>query len=116
MAAQEKPDCPKPKPVAPAARVADAKFWTAMGVLGTSAAADYIATRQVLDRGGYEKNPIFGRHPSVARQVAIGGAYFAGEVLLAYELKKFGRRHRWARHLWLIDPVAQSEEHMRSLR
>jgi hypothetical protein len=101
------PDAPKPKPVA------DEKFWTVVGVLGASAAADYVTTMRLQDRGGIELNPFLGRHPSRLRVAAMGGGYFAGEVLMAYELKKFSVKHKWARFLWIGEPAGQTEEHIR---
>src|SRR5438309_7589010 len=43
-------------------------------------AADMITTRHMLDRGWWETNPIFGRHPTNARLAATSGAYFGAEV------------------------------------
>jgi len=100
------PDAPKPKPIA------DEKFWTVVGILGTSAAADYVTTVRLQSRGGIELNPFLGRHPSRVRVAAMGGGYFAGEVLLAYELKKFGVKHKWARFFWIGEPAGQTEQHI----
>jgi hypothetical protein len=102
--ADDLPEAPKPK-------VADRQFWTAVGTLGASVAADGISTVRMLDRGNFETNPVLGRHPSPARVGALSGAYFAGETVLAYELKRFGQRHRWARYLWLIEPSIQAGQH-----
>src|SRR2546429_2387148 len=43
-----------------------------------------ITTRHMLDRGWWETNPIFGRHPTNARLAATSGAYFGAEVAGAY--------------------------------
>jgi hypothetical protein len=93
--------------------VADKKFWVAMGVLAASDAADSVTTRQALDRGAYEYNPLYGTHPSNGRLITVSCAYLVGEVVLAYELKRFSRKHRWARWMWLVEPSWQTVQHVR---
>jgi len=116
LPANELPDSPRPKiailrPV-PVHRVTDTKFWMVAGALGASAAADFVTTERMLARGHHEMNTLFGAHPSKLRVATVGGAYFAGEVILAYELKRVGRHHRWARGLWLVDPMRQTMDHI----
>ena len=83
---QELPDAPQPK-------VVDAKFVLTVGALGGSMAFDMTETRSLLDRGGVEYNvKDFGPHPSTRRLVTVESAYFAGFVLIAYEMKK---PHSW---------------------
>lgn len=96
------PDAPRPK-------VVDRKFVVASGALAASAAFDMTETKLLLDRGGVEYNPAFGRHPSTTRLVAVASAYVAAEVLLSYELKK--HHPRAFRHWWI--PLAlETADHM----
>jgi hypothetical protein len=48
--------------------------------------ADVLTTLALLKRGGYERNPIYGKHPSAARLLAIKAASVAvvGFVLWRY--------------------------------
>lgn len=109
-APKPKPIVERPKPVL--GRTTDKKFWLTVGILAASDAADSITTRRALDRGSYETNPLYGTHPSNARMIAVGGAYFAAEVVLAYELKRFSRKHKWARWMWAVEPSFQTERHI----
>lgn len=96
------PDVPRPK-------VIDRKFVLASGVLAASTAFDMTETKLLLDRGGVEYNPAFGRHPSTARLVGVASAWFAGYVVLSYELKK--HHPRAFRHWWI--PLAlETADHM----
>ena len=72
-----------------------------------------ITTRHMLDRGWWETNPIFGRHPTNARLAATSGAYFGAEVAGAYLLKRYGQHHKWARVFWIAEPTYQIQEHIR---
>lgn len=106
IADTEKIEAPKPKPVA------DKKFWFTMSVLGASKTADGITSA----RGGpscYDMNPILGSHPSDARYAGYFAATYAIEMGTAYLLKRYGQHHRWARHLWLIEPARQTTLHIR---
>lgn len=94
-------------------RVADRKFWTMVGILGAAKAADLVTTQRLLNRGGYETDPIYGRHPSSARLAAVTAGYFGAEVVGAWLLKRYGRHHRWAQVLWLGEPAFQTQEHVR---
>lgn len=82
--------------------------------LSASAAArtfDAIETRRLLDRGGYENNPVFGRHPSPARQGLITAAFFAGESFLFYKTERSNKRYlRWVGR---VDLSFATEEHLR---
>lgn len=60
--AQEKPKLEVP-------RFSRKVFMACASRLAASKTADAIATRQLLDRGGVELNPVFGRHPSPAKHV-----------------------------------------------
>lgn len=75
LSAQEKPDAPKPN-----RRV----FIAGVDLLAASKAADAITTRQLLDRGGVELNPVFGRYPSPAKQAGINAGIFAAQSTAFY--------------------------------
>lgn len=70
-------------------------FITGISLLAAAKTADAITTRQVLDRGGWETNPIFGRHPSIARQVGINAGSFAVQSVAFYFTER--NHHRWIR-------------------
>lgn len=98
-----------PLPDAPRPKVLDRKFILASGALAASAAFDMTETKLLLDRGGVEYNPAFGRHPSTARLVGVASAWFAGYVVLSYELKK--HHPRAFRHWWI--PLAiETADHL----
>jgi len=80
------PDTPKPNRTI---------FMAGVSLLAASKTADAISTRQLLDRGGWENNPIFGRHPSPAKQAGINLAFFAGESALFYLTER--NHHAWVR-------------------
>ena len=86
--AQEKPDAPKPKH--------DRKeFIVGTALLAASKRADAITTRQLLDRGGWENNPVFGRHPSPAKQSLINLGFFVAQPGVFYLTER--NRHSWVR-------------------
>lgn len=45
---------------------------------------DALETRKLLDRGGWENNPIFGAHPSPAKQAGLNLTFFAAEATVFY--------------------------------
>jgi hypothetical protein len=100
----------RPQPKLP--RVADRKFITIMAILGTAKTMDAVSTERMLNRGGHENNSMFGRYPSTGRIAGVNAAYFSGEVALAHVLNRYGRRHRWARYLWLLEPSFQAAQHI----
>ena len=86
--AQEKPDAPKPKH--------DRKvFIVGTALLAASKTADAITTRQLLDRGGWENNSVFGLHPSPAKQSLINLGFFAAQSGVFYLTEH--NRHAWVR-------------------
>lgn len=105
--AQEKPDAPKPKH--------DRKvFIIGTTLLAASKTADAITTRQVLDRYGLrasENDPVFGRHPSPAKQAGVNAAFFAGQVLLFHYTER--SHHRWVKWLGRANIGFAIEEHTR---
>ena len=93
-------------------RVVDRPFVASLALLGGAMAADYVSTSRMLDHGyGYETDPLYGRHPSNARLVAEGSAFYAAEVAGSYLLKRYGQKHPWARHLWLVGPSTMTVVH-----
>lgn len=66
-----------------------------VSLLAASKTADAITTRELLDRGGHENNPIFGRHPSRAKQSFINLGFFAAESIAFYVTEH--NRHTWVR-------------------
>ena len=84
--AQDKPESPKPN---------RKLFVAGVSLLAAAKTADAITTRQLLDRGGWENNPIFGRHPSPAKQAGINLGFFAAQSGLFFLTEH--NRHRWVR-------------------
>ena len=102
---QEKPDAPKPK--------RDCRvFIVGTALLAASKTADAITTRQALDRGGVEANPIFGRHPSPAKQAGVNAIVFAGQVLAFHFTER--SRKPWLRWVGRVGLGFQIEEHIRA--
>jgi hypothetical protein len=102
----------KTEPVA-RERVADKKFFVALAILGTTKAIDFETTAQWLNPKAehYEADPLFGKYPSNARLACENAGIFAGEVAMAYLLKKWGR-DRWWSKAWIIEPTFQSSSHV----
>jgi len=92
FAKQEKPlpDAPKPKQ-----QFSRTVYVPGVSLLAAAKTADAITTRQLLDRGGLELNPVFGRSPSPAKQAGINLAFFAGESALFYFTER--NHHAWVR-------------------
>jgi hypothetical protein len=105
--AEEKPDAPKPK----TDRVMDLRYFAVLGVLAAAKAADGFTTSEASWPGCRETNPILGPHPSNARLAGLAAASFGVEAGTAFLLKRFGRSHKWARFLWLGEPLFQSLRH-----
>ena len=59
-------------------------FFVEISLLGAAKTADAISTRQLLNRGGGEGNPIFGRNPSSGKQAGINAGFFAAQSTLFY--------------------------------
>lgn len=100
-------------PEAPRPKVIDRQFLAVYGALSTAKTLDMMSTVHSLAAGAREQNPLFGSHPSTGRLVGLNLAYLGGELVMGYELKKFGMRHRWARYLWMIEPGFQTTDHIR---
>jgi len=93
-------------------RTVSPTFVVVIGVLGASAAADYI-TSSHWKPDQFETNPLLGPHPSDPKIAVFGASYFTGEVGFAYLLKRYGQRHSWAKYFWLVEPSAQAANHVR---
>ena len=82
-------ESPKPKPNR-------RTFIIGVTALAAAKTADAITTRQLLNRGGWENNPEFGRHPAPARQAGINAAWFAAQSFLFYKTENSSNRYiRW---------------------
>ena len=66
LLAQSLPDAPKPKPAIK--HFNSRVFVGGVSLLAASKTADAITTQQLLDRGGWEGNPLLGRHSNPAKQ------------------------------------------------
>ena len=96
--ANDKPAVPVAQEPKPAIRVPHFNrkaFIAEVSLLGAAKTADAITTRQVLDRGGWENNPVFGRHPSPAKQAGINVGIFGAQAGLFYLAEH--NRHAWVR-------------------
>ena len=88
----------EPKPVIRAPHFNRKAFIAEVSALAASQTADAISTRRSLDlpgNRGSELNPLFGPHPSPAKQAGINAAIFAGEAGLLYATEH--NRHAWVR-------------------
>lgn len=102
--AQEKPNNPKPK--------TDKVFWVGTVALAAAKTFDATETRTLLDRGGHENNPAFGRHPSAARQAGINAAFFAGQTVLFHFTEHSRNRYvRWLGRGYIAFTI---EQHFRA--
>lgn len=99
--AQELPDAPKPKH--------DRKvFWIGTAALAAGKTYDAIETRSLLDRGGWENDPLFGRHPSSAKLGLVNAAIFAGEATLFHFTERSKHKAvRWLGRGYIALSVAQ---------
>ena len=103
--AQELPETPKPKH--------DRKVFIAgTALLAASKTADAVISGQLLNCGGVEQNPLFGPHPSPAKQAGVNAGIFAGEVLAFHFTER--NRHAWVRWLGRAAVGLESEEHIRA--
>ena len=112
--ADELPDAPLPKTF-DAVRVEAARrppqlnrrvFLTGAISLAAAKAADAITTRQLLNNGGVELNSIYGRHPSVGRQVGVNLGFYAAQTTAFYFTERSRSRWvRWAGRTWLTGVV-----------
>ena len=119
IAQQPIPDAPR--------RVIDKKFMAVMGMEALAKSADALTTAKHMNEiigvrpapgcqldypnSCYawnrfeETNPLFGRRPSNVRLAVEDGAFFAGETVLTYYLKKHHSR------IWWLPAVASIAQH-----
>ena len=86
-------------------------FLSGLVALGSTKAFDAVTTRSTLERGGWENNPVYGRYPSIGRQVSVNAAFFAGESALFYATEH--SRRRWMRWTGRIALTLSIEENLR---
>ena len=102
----QKPDAPKPH------THFDRRIFVAgVSLLAASNTADAITTRKVLDRGGWENNPVFGRHPSPGKQAGINLGIFAAQSAGFYLTER--SKHAWVRWTGRALLGLATEEHAR---
>ena len=83
-----------------------------VSILAASNVADAIITRRNLNQpGGSENNPIFGPHPSPAKQAGINLAVFVAQAGAFYLTEH--SRHRWVRWTGRALLASATEEHAR---
>ena len=110
--AQGLPDAPKAKVEgAPVPKRSNKIFWLGTAALAASKTFDAVTTRRLLDNGGHENNPVFGRHPSPAKLGLVNAAFFAGETFLYYKTERSERR--WLRWIGRAAIAFTVEEHVR---
>lgn len=80
------PDAPLPKSDAVRVEVNHRTnkkiFLAGVSLLAAAKTADAISTMHLIDRGGWENNPLLGKHPGPAKIAAVNATFFAGETLL----------------------------------
>jgi len=59
-------------------------FWSMTGALAASQIADTLTTESVINHGGHEQNPIFGRHPKPVPYAMTNLGIFAAQVGIFY--------------------------------
>lgn len=112
--ADDLPDAPtakfamvgRPKPVIRTAPFNRKVYVAGVISLAASKTADAIVTRSLLNRGGKEFNPIFGTHPSPAKQAGINLAFFIAQSGIFYVTERNHRPWvRWAGRVWIAGTV-----------
>ena len=64
-------------------------FVAGVSLLAASKTADATTTRQLLDRGGLENKPLFGRHPSSAKQAGINAGIHPMNFVVSADSVRF---------------------------
>lgn len=91
LRAQHRPNLPD----APKQKIDRRVFIAGVSLLAASQVTDALSTRSLLDRGGWENNPVYGRHPSNARLTGINAAFFIAQTTAFYFTER--SPHRWLR-------------------
>ena len=82
-------------------------FFVEISLLGAAKTADAISTRQLLNRGGGEGNPIFGLNPSSGKQAGINAGFFIAQSTLFYLTEhNHNAWVRWTGRVWLGATIA----------
>lgn len=83
-------------------------FWLGTAALAAAKTYDAVETQALLNRGGAESDPLYGRHPSPARLGLVMGATLFGEALLfrLTERSKY-KQVRWLGRGYITFTVAQ---------
>jgi len=111
------PDSPKPKPevlnvtrqqLVERSVLNRRVFLAGVFALAASKTADAVTTRILLNNGGKELNPVFGKHPSASRQAVTNLGFFATQVGVFYLTEHNKNKYvRLAGRLWISSVVAQ---------
>lgn len=85
-------------------KVANRKYWTAVGTAAGVGLADAIQSKQWRSNHpeSFEANPVLGQHPGWPQVLGIGVAFHGGAAFVSYEMKKHGWRLWWLPQLALI--------------
>ena len=87
----------------PQKRVIDKKFIAiAIVPIAITSFLDGWSTSRVIHRGGYEMNPLLGKHPSDARIYIQGTAGTVGYLYLTYLLKKWDDKEEHKSYAWIL--------------
>lgn len=86
-------------------------FVAGISLLAATNVVDAIITRQLLNRGGVELNPVFGLHLSPAKQAGVNAGIFAAQAAAFYLTEH--SRHKWIRWTGRALIGLQTEEHAR---
>jgi hypothetical protein len=97
----------EPGPPRESKRVADRNFWlTALFQVGATI-GDIESTQYGLSHGARELNPLYGSHPSRAKQYAITMPIAAAVLGWSYRLKRSAPHSKY----WLIPPLVVGSMH-----
>ena len=86
-------------------------FFIGVSVLAIAKTADAVSTEELLNRGGWENDPVFGKHPSPTRLAGANLSIFAAEAA-AFRFTEQSR-HRWIRWAGRAYIGLAVEEHFR---
>ena len=86
-------------------------FVAGISLLAATNVVGAITTRQLLNRGGVELNPVFGLHLSPAKQAGVNAGIFAAQAASFYLTEH--SRHKWIRWTGRALIGLQTEEHAR---
>lgn len=67
-------------------------FWARFALVGAATAADYVTTRQAINRGAHEGNPLLGSRPGNAEMAGVGTATALASAFAATKAGEGGTR------------------------